>query len=148
MTGPEAGGGNPDAEAGAEAGADDGGGPETGSDGATSTCPATYADVPQFSPCSGNASCNYYGQFNCACIEPGNVRQWECISFNCICSSSDAGCVNQACHTDADCPSGQHCGQALGSMGTVCSVGCEGDAGPGGPTASCPVGTMCESIAP
>ena len=128
-TGPEAGGGNP------EAGADDGGGPDTTSDGAAPSCPATYADVPQFSPCSAYLSCNYFGQFNCACVYgTDNALEWECISFNCICSSGDdAGCVNQACNTDADCPSGQHCSDYLGQGGNVCSVGCEGDAGPGGP---------------
>jgi hypothetical protein len=59
--------------------------------------------------------------------------------------------VNQACNTDADCPSGQHCGQAIGlggGPGKVCSVGCEGDAGSGGPMASCPFGGTCEHIAP
>jgi len=142
-TGPDAGGRNP------EAGADDGGGPDTASDGAAPSCPATYADVPQFSPCSAYVSCNYFGQFNCACVYVAdNSREWECISFNCICSSGDAGCVNHACNTDADCPSGQHSGDHLGQGGNVCSVGCEGDAGPGGPNASCPVGAMCESIAP
>ena len=98
-TGPEAGGGNP------EAGADDGGGPATASDSAVPSCPATYADVPQFSPCSAYVSCNYFGQFNCVCVEGTDYPlEWECISFNCICSSGDAGCVNQACNTDADCP--------------------------------------------
>jgi hypothetical protein len=140
---PEASGGNPDT------GADDGGGPDTASDGAAPSCPATYADVPQFSPCSADVSCNYYGQFSCACVYGAeSSREWECISFNCICSSGDAGCVNQACTTDADCPSGQHCSDHLGQGGNVCSVGCESDAGPGGPNASCPVGAMCESIAP
>jgi hypothetical protein len=142
-TGPEAGDANPDAGAG------DGAAPDTASEAAAPSCPATYADVPQFSPCSGYVSCNYFGQFNCACVNGGgNALEWECISYNCICSSDDAGCVNQPCTGDADCPSGQHCSQALGSMGLVCSVGCEGDAGAGGPEASCPVGAMCESIAP
>ena len=147
--GPEADGGHP------EAAPNDSGSPDPTSDGAASTCPATYADVPQYMPCSG-VSCSYFGQFDCLCMEGANnyPREWECISYNCICSAGDAGdagdagCVNEACTTDADCPSGQHCSQALGSMGKVCSVGCEGDAGAGGPTASCPAGAMCEAFAP
>jgi hypothetical protein len=137
---PEAGGDTP------EAGPSDGGPP---SDGAPSTCPATYADVPQFMPCSGDVSCSYFDHFDCVCTQGADYpREWQCISYNCICSDGDAGCVNEACTTDTDCPSGQHCSQALGSAGKVCSVGCEGDAGQGGSKASCPVGAMCETIAP
>ena len=134
------------------------------SDGAPPSCPASYADITQGSPCSGPITCDYYGQFNCQCLEltsPATSWQWQCLQFNCICLSSDAGpgtfppgdasssCTNPACNTDADCPSGQHCGQAIGPGlgGLVCSFGCEGDAGPPS-TAQCPFGGTCEPIAP
>jgi len=138
--------------------ADDGGGPDT--DGAAPSCPASYADITEGATCPGTMACDYYGQFHCECREltsPPTPLQWQCVQLNCICLSSDAGpasCVNQACNTEADCPSGQHCGWQLGYQGPVggsrmvCSVGCEGDAGPGGPTASCPSGGTCERIAP
>jgi hypothetical protein len=138
--------------------------PDTASDGAASSCPATYADVPQYSSCSGHVSCDYDGQFNCQCMYWGDTLEWVCTVFNCICLSADAAagtfppgsatssCVNQACNTDADCPSGQHCGQQIGLAGlgpqNVCSVGCEGDFSSGGPMASCPFGGTCEHIAP
>jgi hypothetical protein len=142
-------GGAPDAGGGADAsaGTHDGGGPVTISDGAAPSCPATYADVPQFSPCSGPVSCNYFGQFICSCTNVTSLPswEWECINFNCSCSpGNDAGCVNKPCTTDADCPSGQHCGPGYG--GNVCSVGCMGA---GGSQASCPVvGAICVSFAP
>jgi|HubBroStandDraft_5_1064220.scaffolds.fasta_scaffold75950_2 hypothetical protein len=159
--GPEAGGGNPEADA------NDSGGPDTVSDGAAPSCPATYADVPQFSPCSGYVSCDYYGQFNCQCMYWGDTLEWVCTDFNCVCLPSDAAagtfppgnatssCMNQYCNTDTDCPSGQHCSEAVGPFvsgggtGTgVCSVGCEGDFSSGGAMASCPFGGTCEHIAP
>lgn len=140
------------------------GGPDTASDGAAPSCPPTYADVPQYSRCSGHVSCDYDGQFNCQCMDRGNTLEWVCTVFNCICLSADAaagtfppasatsGCVNQTCNTDADCPSGQHCGQQVGLAGlgpqNVCSVGCEGDFSSGGAMASCPFGGTCEHIVP
>ena len=137
------------------------------SDGAAPSCPATYADVPQFTQCSGFVSCDYYGQFNCQCMYWGDTLEWVCTDFNCVCLPSDAAagtfppgnatssCMNQFCNTDTDCPSGQHCSQAIGPFvggggtGTgVCSVGCEGDFFSGGAMASCPFGGTCEHIAP
>jgi hypothetical protein len=148
------------------AGAHDGGGPGTGSDGAPSSCPAAYADITWGAPCSDHGlTCDYYGQFSCACAEVTTNPvswQWLCQEFNCICLPADAGCatfcpndaspscINKPCTTDADCPSGQHCGQEIGPgapSGKVCSFGCEGDAGPGS-TASCQFGGTCEPIAP
>lgn len=138
------------------AGAHDGGGPAAGSDGAPSSCPATYADVPQFSPCSGSISCSYFGgQFNCGCVNVSTKplsNQWECVNNDCICSrGNDAGCINKPCTTEADCPSGQHCGRgyaANGNVENVCSVGCGIDGGEGQSPALCPVETNCVGIAP
>jgi len=147
-------GGAPDAGGdadGSAAGSHDDGGSGIACDGAVPSCPATYADVPQFTACCGvgSVSCDYYGQFNCGCVNVSTTplsNQWECMNFNCSCSpGNDAGCVNKPCTTDADCPSGQHCGPGYG--GNVCSVGCMGDAGPPS-TTSCPVGAMCVSFAP
>jgi hypothetical protein len=117
---------------------------DSGGDGPAPSCPATYADVPQSFPgtgaCAGTNSCSYYNQFTCFCDEGSG---WECIQANCLCvSGEDGGCVNQACNTDADCPSGQHCGVNLGAPVRVCSVGCEGDA------SSCPAGAKCQMFAP
>jgi hypothetical protein len=139
-----------------DGGAPDAGGGADGSagiacDGGASSCPATYEDVPQYSAWCGPGlvSCNYSGQFNCGCVNVNthtNSNVWECMNYSCYCSpGNDAGCVNKPCTTDADCPSGQHCD--LGNADHVCSVGCMGDGGVPSP-ASCPVGAMCEEIAP
>jgi hypothetical protein len=146
-------GGSPDAGGGADgsAGTHDGGGPGIACDGAVPSCPATYADVPQFSECcvAGDMSCHYYGQINCGCVNVTTnplSNQWECMNYSCACSpGNDAGCINKPCTTEADCPSGQHCGPGAG--GNWCSVGCMGDGGVPA-YASCPVGSTCTSIAP
>jgi hypothetical protein len=117
----------------------DSGGPDTSPD---VSCPASYEDLPQ-GPAGANApcpvtACSYFGQFSCFCDEGAG---WECIQSNCLCSAGDGGCVNVACDSDADCPSGQHCGVGLGSPVRVCSAGCE-DGG------SCPAGATCKMFAP
>lgn len=140
----------------------DGGARDDG-DGALSSCPATYADVPQFSACSGagsktspSISCDYFGgQFSCGCVNVSTNPvswEWECVDNDCICSrDDDAGCVNKPCTTEADCPSGQHCGTGYdgnGNVGNVCSAGCGIDGGGGQSQALCPAGTICTGIAP
>lgn len=123
----------------------DAGNPGTVDSGAPDTtpevsCPASYADIPQGAnaPCPVTA-CSYYDQFSCFCNEGAG---WECIEANCLCLSGDAGCVNVACNSDADCPSGQHCAVNLGAPVRVCSAGCLEDAG------SCPAGATCKMFAP
>jgi len=151
------------ADSGADASADAHDG--TASDGAAQSCPPTYADITQGAQCSGPVTCDYYGQFNCQCLvltSPHGSWQWQCGQFNCICIPADAApgtfppgeaspnCVNQACNSDVDCPSGQHCGSEVApgaTSGLVCSFGCEGDAGPPS-TTSCPFGATCEPIFP
>lgn len=120
-------------------GALDSGGPDTTPE---ASCPASYEDLP-FGPAGANVSCpvsacSYFGQFTCFCNEGAG---WECIQSNCLCSPGDDGCVNVACNSDADCPSGQHCAVNLGSPTTVCSAGCENGA-------SCPAGATCKMFAP
>lgn len=128
---------SPDTDGGSPApGAADSGGPD-------GSCPASYADVPQGTSeantsCPVTGACSYFNQFTCFCDEGSG---WECIEANCICSSGDDGCVNVACNSDADCPSGQHCSVGLGSPTSVCSAGCE-DGG------ACPAGAMCKTFAP
>jgi hypothetical protein len=143
------------ADSGTEGGASaDGGSP--GTDGAAPSCPAAYADITQGAACAGPLSCDYYGQFHCECAElttPATAPQWQCIQSSCLCLPGDAGqgCYNVPCATDKDCPFGEHCGQDVGAVsatGRVCSVGCEGDAGPGGPSAACPSGATCTRLAP
>ena len=118
-------------------GAVDSGGPE-------GSCPLSYANVPQglFSDpnmsCPAAEACTYFGQFTCFCEEGSG---WQCTEANCLCSSGDDGCVNAACKSDADCPSGQHCGSGLGSPTEVCSAGCQ-DGG------TCPTGATCKMFAP
>ena len=137
------------------AGTHDDGGPGIACDGAVPSCPATYADVPQFSACCGVevVSCDYYGQINCGCVNVSTnplSNQWECMNYSCACSpGNDAGCVNKPCTTDADCPSGQHCSDySFGPQGgKQCGVGCESDAGQIDYPA-CPVGAICTAIAP
>jgi hypothetical protein len=128
---------SPDTDGGSPApGAVDSGGPD-------GSCPASYADVPQGiseanTSCPVAEACSYFGQFMCFCNEGSG---WECIASNCICSSEDGGCVNVACSSDADCPSGQHCAVGLGSPTTVCSAGCEDGV-------ACPAGATCKMFAP
>jgi hypothetical protein len=115
----------------------DSGAPDPTSD---ASCPTSYADLPQglsgdTGACPATA-CSYFGQFSCFC-NPGSG--WECIASNCLCASGDAGCVNVACSSDADCPTGQHCAAGLGQ--TVCSMGCEGNT-------ACPAGATCKMFAP
>jgi len=123
-------------------GTDGGSPPAVDSGGPDDSCPASYADVPQ--GISGTnascpaAACSYYGQFTCFC-EMGSG--WECIQDNCLCAGGDGGCVNVACNSDADCPSGQHCGVNLGAPQRVCSAGCA-DGG------TCPAGATCKTFAP
>jgi hypothetical protein len=126
---------SPGADGGAPApGAVDSGSPEA-------SCPATYADVPEGTSdtsCPGTESCSYYDQFTCFCDEGSG---WECLESNCLCTSDDGGCVVTACNSDADCPSGQHCGVNLGAPQRVCSAGCENGK-------ACPAGTTCKMFAP
>jgi hypothetical protein len=128
-----------DADAG-NPGAVDSGGPETTPE---ASCPASYEDIPQ-GAAGANATCpvtacSYFGQFSCFCNDGAG---WECIQANCLCSLGDGGCVNAACNSDADCPSGQHCAVNLGAPVRVCSAGCLDDAG------SCPAGAECKMFAP